>query len=464
MLLIDKKNLISDIESFLTSKVLITLGINKKNELGRLMYEIFLSKGWVFPDGLNLLGIENIIENGRGELFHNIKKKLLNIRYPSLKPGDNARLIPLKMTDKIEEEAAWNFNLSPRTIFVEKSIRALQWTNDFIKNFPEAEIEYIENITDFRLQIPAKAGMTGKNILYNHRRENIFLTGSKTAFIKMCPCSKNCVRCDYWVLNIGFGCPIDCAYCYLQTYSNSPGLVLPANIEDYYKYVEAFDKKVKEKVRMGTGEFTDSLALDKYTGYSSKLIPLFRKTKNLVLELKTKIGRIDNVLREKPHDNVVISWSMNAGFIAETYEKGGEPVKGRISAALEAARRGYKIGFHFDPIIFHKGWAKSYESLVHEMFSFEAIRNNTVWISLGTLRYTPSLKQAAEQRFDENLMFYEGEFFEGFDGKLRYPNELRVEMYNKMVKWIRKFNSSCCIYLCMEHEDIWKKLPLQLQQ
>ena len=49
------------------------------------------------------------------------------------------------------------------------------------------------------------------------------------------------------------------------------------------------------------------------------------------------------------------------------------------------------------------------------MFSNSLIREKTAWISLGTLRYTPGLKQVAESRFEDNLMFYSGEFFEDTD-------------------------------------------------
>jgi len=233
-------------------------------------------------------------------------------------------------------------------------------------------------------------------------------------------------------------------------YSNAPGILLPANIEDYYAHIMEFDRKASPRTRIGTGEFADSLAMDRYTRYSFALIPFFRKTRNLVLELKTKSADIDNVLREDPHENVVIAWSMNTREMAERYEKGGATVGDRIDAAKRAAERGYKVGFHFDPLIYHEGWEDAYRGVVEEIFSHGEIRRNTAWISLGTLRYTPGLKQTAEQRFSDTLMFYEGEFFADRDGKLRYPRGLRTDMYEKMTGWIREHNSSCWIYPCME--------------
>ncbi|MFH1837830.1 MAG: spore photoproduct lyase family protein, partial [Candidatus Omnitrophota bacterium] len=258
------------------------------------------------------------------------------------------------------------------------------------------------------------------------------------------------------------GCPVDCSYCYLQTYSNAPGLILPANIEDYYSRITELDNKAVAGIRIGTGEFTDSLALDKYTRYASKLIPFFKNMKNLVLELKTKIADISHVIQEQPHENVVISWSINTKEISDMYEKGASSVKGRIKAAKEAAKKGFKIGFHFDPIVFYREWEKEYEDIVNYLFSFDEIKEQTVWISLGSLRYTPGLKQIAEKRFGKNTMFYEGEFFEDIDGKFRYPEHLRVNMYKKMNKWIKKYNNSCWVYLCMEPESVWNKAGVKV--
>jgi len=460
MTIADNKQLVKRIEELLTAKLPIRLGINKKNELVRLIYEISRARGFTFPDIISRFGIESIIECGKSGLFHKIKKTLLNERYPSLGSGDDPHIMPVRMDPSREECPVWDLELKPRLIFIEKSVQSLEWTETFLRKFPGAETAVIGTIKDViedkRTDDPVSR--------YNSRRGSVFIVRSESGFVKICPCTKGYKRCGYWILNLGFGCPIDCSYCYLQMYSNAPGLILPANIEDYYRHIDRFDRRVRRKTRIGTGEFTDSLALDRYTGYSSRLISFFRKTKNLVLELKTKSGDIDNILREEAHDNVVISWSMNTPRMAERYEKGGINIGERIEAALRVAEKGYRIGFHFDPMVYYKGWKDDYKAVIEKMFSFDEIRKNTAWISLGTLRYVPGFKQVVEQRFAENLMFYEGEFFVDTDGKLRYPRELRIDMYNKMIGWIRSFNTSCWIYPCMEPEEVWKKTVLERRE
>ncbi|MBF0493954.1 MAG: hypothetical protein HQL28_02335, partial [Candidatus Omnitrophica bacterium] len=365
--------------------------------------------------------------------------------------------LSLKIDAESTEVVPWDGKLNPKTIFIEKSISGRVWTKNFISRFPSAD----------RIEVGSlKAGADrfydlGKASRYNRRLENIFIIESKDSFIKACPCTKKYRRCGYWILNLGSGCPIDCAYCYLQAYSNAPGIILPANIENYFFRITEFDKKLSRRIRIGTGEFADSLAFDRYTNYSRELIPFFAGTKNLVLELKTKMIDVSNVLKEKPHENVVISWSVNTESAARKYELGGASIGERLAAAACVVKAGYKIGFHFDPIIYYPGWEAEYKGIVEKIFSDNKLNRSIQWVSLGTLRYIPSLKQAAEQRFSDTRLYYSGDFLEDSDGKLRYPRKLRTDIYKKFVEWIRRLNKTAVVYLCMEPDDVWRSASLE---
>jgi spore photoproduct lyase len=445
--------LAEDIEDLILKKLPIRLGINKKNELIRLIFEICLASDATPQEILEKINIGKLLKEGKSELFHKIKTELFKIRYPGIECNDNPHIMPLKIKGADNECPIWDFNLTPSKIFVEKSVCDKDWTKRFLEKFHDIQTIPIEKLSEGFKLIPQEDSVS----LYNSRRKNIFLIENKAAFIKICPCTKNYKRCGYWILNIGFGCPIDCSYCYLQTYSNVPGIILPANIEDYYDYIEEFDKKAKKGTRIGTGEFTDSLAFEKYTEYSKYLIPFFKNTKNLVLELKTKVSDIENILEQEPHDNVVISWSINTPSMARRFEKGAASIDERINAAYLAAKKGYRVGFHFDPLIYYPGWENEYKEVVERMFSRDEIRKKTAWISLGTLRYTPGLKQIAERRFSDNTMYYQGEFIVDTDGKLRYPRKDRIHIYKKMTDWINSFKTPAWVYLCMEPEEVWKE-------
>jgi len=81
------------------------------------------------------------------------------------------------------------------------------------------------------------------------------------------------------------------------------------------------------------------------------------------------------------------------------------------------------------------------------------------WISLGTLRFSRNLKRVIEERFPDNRLL-DGELFRGFDGKMRYCDSARVEVYRKIISRIRKNSPGTLIYLCMESRGVWERSGL----
>jgi len=49
------------------------------------------------------------------------------------------------------------------------------------------------------------------------------------------------------------------------------------------------------------------------------------------------------------------------------------------------------------------------------------------------------------------------EFVPGLDGKMRYPQPLRVELFTKMNEWIRARAGSVPSYICMDSYDVWEQ-------
>jgi spore photoproduct lyase len=118
--------------------------------------------------------------------------------------------------------------------------------------------------------------------------------------------------------------------------------------------------------------------------------------------------------------------------------------------------KGYLIGFHFDPIILYPGWEEKYQAVVRAIYS-SLNPDRIMWISLGGFRYPKFLKPIIRERFPQSKILY-GELLPGPDGKFRYLKSLRIEMYRKIVDWIRAYNPGQFIYLCMESPEVWKKV------
>jgi spore photoproduct lyase len=182
----------------------------------------------------------------------------------------------------------------------------------------------------------------------------------------------------------------------------------------------------------------------------------FRNKSNVLFELKTKTTNIANVLETPPSENFVIAWSLNSEWAARNEEKGAPSISERLEAAHSAVQTGYKVAFHFDPIIRHPGWEEDYAHVVEMMWA-KIVPQKIAWISLGSLRFPPPLKQTILRRFPQSRILYE-ELISGTDGKFRYFKPLRIQLYESVVKNIRKFGTDIPLYFCMESGEIWKKI------
>ena len=72
----------------------------------------------------------------------------------------------------------------------------------------------------------------------------------------------------------------------------------------------------------------------------------------------------------------------------------------------------------------------------------------------------PRLKQVMESRFPATRLL-SGELVPGFDGKLRYPLDVRRRIYKSMLSFIREQDERVPVYLCMEQPEAWEGLSLE---
>ena len=72
---------------------------------------------------------------------------------------------------------------------------------------------------------------------------------------------------------------------------------------------------------------------------------------------------------------------------------------------------------------------------------------------MGLLRFSRELKKAVENRFPENKIL-DGEFLLDFDGKMRYPQPLREEVYAYFVPLLSKLFPHTHVYVCMEEPSV----------
>ena len=285
-------------------------------------------------------------------------------------------------------------------------------------------------------------------------KEILFLTRNKGAFIRQCPGTRHYTCCGYTILHIGTFCNMDCSYCILQSYFHPPLLQYFVNQDEMLAELDSLFLK-KGVSRIGTGEFTDSLTWELWTGLSSLLVPKFSGQARAVLELKTKTTAIEGLELLTHNRRTIVAWSLNTNEVIRNEERHTASLAARIKAAAKCEAWGYPIAFHFDPLIIYDGCEEDYQEVVNQLFSHISV-DNIVWISLGGFRFIPSLKPIIQKRFSGSKIIY-GEFIRGMDGKMRYFKPLRIDLYRKIVSWIREIAPEVLIYFCMEDDEVWEK-------
>ncbi len=333
--------------------------------------------------------------------------------------------------------------LIPKHVFVERCVSDSQVVRNIKKNFPNCRLQVVDQISEL------------KNATCDQDNEAIEIINFKGKFLKPCPGTKNYICCGYKILHFGEQCSVGCRYCILQAYFSTTRLKLFANWDRMLSETDSVLRSCPEKFfRIGTGEFTDSLLLDPVTEFSRVIVPFFARYENCVLELKTKTDHIE-WLEGLPHrGRTIVAWSMNAPLVATRHEGRAAPLERRIQCGKTCLEWGYRLAFHFDPMIFYEGWEKDYREAVDLIFENVA-SERIVWISLGCFRFMPALKNIIEEKYPNIDMIY-GEFIQGLDGKMRYFKDIRIMMYRKMLEWIHGYDPGVCVYLCMESPEVWE--------
>ena len=275
-------------------------------------------------------------------------------------------------------------------------------------------------------------------------------------FVKPCPGTRFYNCCGYQILNLGIQCSLGCTYCILQAYFPNSNLRLFANLEDVMQQLaEHLQMSPGQIHRIGTGEFTDSLLLDPLTHISEILVPFFAAQSNAILELKTKTAQIDLLEKMDHRGHTIVAWSLNPPQVIAEDEAGAATLEERLEAAQRCQQWGYRVAFHFDPLLAHPDWQQGYREVVDRLFS-SVDPEGIAWISLGTLRFMRSLKTVIQQRYPTTTILDE-EFVPGLDGKLRYFRDLRVKMYAHLRELLLGAHEGLCLYLCMESDDVWRE-------
>jgi spore photoproduct lyase len=337
-----------------------------------------------------------------------------------------------------------------RRILVEQEARDYPLTRRILARLPALPVEVIQDRESLNTSGRDRA------VWLSQAKTTLLLAVQKGPFWRSCPGTRDYICCGYQVLQVGLNCPMDCTYCVLQGYVNVPAITVFVNVEDLLEELEARWAEDPAAVwRLGTGEFGDSLALDGLMGLNELLIPQFAGRGQAILEIKSKRSQLDHLLPLGPNRQIIFAWSLNPAEIIAAEEQFAASLESRLKAAAQAVGAGFRVAFHFDPLIYFPGWEEAYQRTVERLGA--AVPSEAIaWISLGGLRLLPPLRQLILQRFPRSRIAAQ-EMVLAPDGKLRYFKSLRVEMYARMREWLTQATPEALLYLCMESPRVWQE-------
>ncbi len=331
-----------------------------------------------------------------------------------------------------------------KRIFVEEDIFDLEKTQFILNKFKNIRPEKIDQISHY-------FGRVKKPYLQKRDHLNLFIGQKKGQLVKEAPDAYGLGPNPHYYFIHSYNCIYECEYCYLQGYFNSPDLVFFINHDQIGEEIKRLSLEVHPDKTpwFHAGEFSDSLALSHITNEVSFYYHLFKTLPNSFLEFRTKSVNIREILKQKPLDNIIISFSLSPEERSKKSDLGCPSTKLRLAAMKELAKDGHQLGIHLDPIIWEIGFEEMYKDLIHDLSKSISVKD-IFYISIGVVRFTKDTYQQVSNNYPKSDLLAM-EFIKPKDGKVRYPRPIRKKILSKIKNLLLDSGfKDQQIYLCME--------------
>jgi len=266
------------------------------------------------------------------------------------------------------------------------------------------------------------------------------------------PIKSTDVVCPHFLeLKWATGCQYNCAWCFLQGTLRFIGK--NPRIKDWSKienHVLTFLNDSSPPEILNSGELADALLSEgDEKPFTKFIIPIFENQNKHKVLLLTKSNNVKNLLEISKHDNVVVSFSLNAEAVADRWEHAPK-VENRIEAARKLYEAGYIVRVRIDPMVPVIDWQKHYTKLVDSLFE-NLIPER---ITLGSLRGLQSTINNSKDKSWVSFLSEKSNWGKKVDFDIRY------EMYSLIIKYIKEKHDYHRVVLCKETIGMWNKLEM----
>jgi len=206
---------------------------------------------------------------------------------------------------------------------------------------------------------------------------------------------------------------------------------------------------------LNTGEIDDSLMGEGLSKPLSKfIIPMFEEQSKHKVLFVTKSDNIKHLLEINPHNQTIISFSLNTDEVAKRWENGAPSVDRRIEAGRKLSQAGYEVRVRIDPMVPVPDWEKQYVKLVEQVFaSFIPSR-----ITLGSLR---GLQTTINGSTDKSWLEY---LKENSNWGKKIDFRTRYEMYATLIAVLKNNCNYSDVALCKETVAMWGSLDMDYKK
>lgn len=325
------------------------------------------------------------------------------------------------------------------------------------------------NPAQVALPLVQTQGKTAPRTPKVHYREYSLLDGTKKVLVSKVgdgsiitrfdktppPQGKRDVVCPHFLeLKWAYGCPFDCAWCYLKgTFRFRPEGTSPV-VKPYEKtrvHVQTFLSEAASPEILNTGEISDSLMTENsHRPFSKFIIPLFQEQNRHRVLFLTKSSNIRHLLHMGSHSQAIVSFSLNAMPVAERWEKAPQ-VEQRIQAAKSVFDAGYEVRVRIDPMVPIDSWSEHYFQLLRMIFdNFTPER-----ITLGSLR---GLQSTINGCTDKTWVRYL-KTSSNWGKKIDF--ETRLAMYSALIDELASTYNYDSVALCKETVRVWETIGIE---
>ncbi len=269
----------------------------------------------------------------------------------------------------------------------------------------------------------------------------------------LCPVASPKTRCcNLLTLDAVESCGFDCSYCSIQSFYNQNRVIFDENFNEKLQNLRLDPNEI---YHIGTGQSSDSLMWGNRYGVLDALVEFAKKNRNVILELKSKSDNISYFLENEIPKNIILTWSLNPQIVIDSEEHLTASLEERLNSAKKVAKRGIKVGFHFHPMVYFKGWREEYKKIFDyllENFSPKEV----ILISLGTLTFIkPVIKKIRTREFESKILQMP---LVDSDGKFSYPKEIKLEMFKFAFNSLKEWKNEVFFYMCMENHNLWREV------